>query len=510
MMARIIVCLAFLAGDIGTAAQSQQPQAGKAAARPNIVTATTVIAIGQWMHSVEDHHPGEADASVDSVLAMSPDARREFRKGLGLFLCGLTGVGPVVMSDAEYRVAEMGADTGNYFGANAFLDRAAVLHADAALATTGGPDTRALVFHYLAPRQPSSDATRDDHNPSASTPIAVTPDDVINPRRYPTPGPTASTGASTKPSELLAQATRNVTKAQGALFPTTQSVNTSDAEYGSVIDNNWNWTFARSLLDLVQPTAADDPFVATWYHATTAFMLAQGALGEARNQVEHAALVLPDDARVLFDRACVSEEMGLPLAQALLSDDDQLALRLKKAGTPMKNPLRVSPLAALAGIPLAEVANDEAESLFRRALEVDPTLVEARVRLARLIEARKGDAEADALLTTALEISRDPLVTFHAHLFAARADHALGKNDLAATHIRAALALFPNAQSALMAQSQLALFTADPTGALTPIRLLASMPADTDQRSDPWWLYHLGPGREADSLLAEMWAKVKR
>jgi hypothetical protein len=303
-------------------------------------------------------------------------------------------------------------------------------------------------------------------------------------------------GASGKPTDAVS-----------ALFPTTQSALNTDAEYGSVTTNNWNWTFARSLLDLVQPNPSNDPFVGTWYHTTTAFMMGQGAFGEALGQLARGAALLPDDARVLFDHACFFEEAGLPREQALLTDDDLLAMRLARSGSRIRNPPTVSPMAAFVGLRPVEEVNAEAERLFRRAIEMDPTMVEARVRLARLLEIRKRYAEADALLTTALETSRDPWVTFHAHLFAARADHALGKNDLAAAHIRAALALFPNAQSALMAQSELALFTADPTSALTPIRLLASMPADTDQRSDPWWLYPVGAGRNAQRLLAEMWGR---
>jgi hypothetical protein len=486
--ARLIVAsgIALAAGASGTEAHSQQPKAAATMLRTNGVTATTVLAIEHWIDAVENHTPGAPDAAVANVWAMSPDARKELGKGLKLFLAGLSGKGVTTASDAEKRVATLGADKKRDPGATAFLDRAAVLHADAAM------------FGRLVPVPPASASVNANQNSAVAGSVAIAPRSATSGLDRPAAVPPSSGRLSSKPTDPVS-----------ALFPVTQSVITNDAEYGSVTENNWNWTFARSLLDLVQLKPSDDPFVATWYHATTAYLQGQSAFGEAGGQLARAAVVLPDDARILFDRGCFTEEMGLPQAQALLTDDDLLALRLKKSGTPMRNPPKVSAMAELAGIPPAEVANSEAEGLFRRVLELNPTFVEARVRLARLLEIRKRYAEADALLTTAIETSRDPWVTFHAHLFAARADHALGKNDLAATHIRAALALFPNAQSALMAQSQLALLTANPTSALTPIRLLASMPTDTGQRSDPWWLYPIGAGRDTHALLADMWANVK-
>lgn len=75
-----------------------------------------------------------------------------------------------------------------------------------------------------------------------------------------------------------------------------------------------------------------------------------------------------------------------------------------------------------------------------------------------------------------------------------------------AEHYRNALRIFPDAQSALLASSQLALAGADVAGALAPIERLG--PRSAEFTADPWWRYHLGPGRDADELLRALWASV--
>jgi tetratricopeptide (TPR) repeat protein len=276
-----------------------------------------------------------------------------------------------------------------------------------------------------------------------------------------------------------------------------------DGEIHGEVFAEWNWPFARSLLDLLIPKPADDPFVATWYHATTAFMLQKGLYGEVSTHLERAAAVLPDDPRVLYDRASYSEIQGLPISQVLLSESDLIALRAQRRGqrsairTPTDKPLAL-------GIPPPEVANGEAERLFRRALRADPSLVEARVRLARLLGERNQHDEAAAELSTALAAKPEGIVSFYAHLFAGRAVQALGRIEDASAHYRDAARLFPGAQSARLAQSQAALLAADVPASLEAVQHLDK----SSSARDPWWQYHLAAGRDADDLLRAMWAAV--
>jgi len=275
---------------------------------------------------------------------------------------------------------------------------------------------------------------------------------------------------------------------------------------GSVLAD-WNWPFATSVLDLLTEAPDRVPFLAAWYHATLAFMLGNGWYGEMTPHLERAAVVLPDEPRILFDRACYAEVLGLQKSQVLLSDADILVREGERSGRRLPEQRgRTSPQR---GIPLAHVTNAEAERLLRRALHTDPGFAEARVRLARLLEVRNRHEEAAAELSTALGGQPSGPVAFYAHLFAGRAAQALGRIEDAAAHYRAAAMLFPGAQSALVAQSHAALLASDVPGAIEPLRQLSddrTQPAP----ADPWWDYALGAGRDAQTLLRQFWAAVPR
>ena len=236
-------------------------------------------------------------------------------------------------------------------------------------------------------------------------------------------------------------------------------------------------------------------------------MLKTGLYGEVATHLERAAVVLPDESRILFDRASYAEIQGLPVTQVLLSDDDLATLRARREGR--RPPIgMVSQGSSQLGIPLPDVANGEAERLFRRVLRADPSFVEARVRLARLLDVRKRHDEAAAELSTALAAKPAAFVAFYAHMFAGRTARALGKPEEALAHYQAAATLFPGAQSALLAQSQAGLLAADVAATLDPIAHLGR--STSSPARDPWWHYHLAAGRDVDVLLREMWAAVQR
>jgi len=228
---------------------------------------------------------------------------------------------------------------------------------------------------------------------------------------------------------------------------------------------SWNWPFARSLLDVSltrnpnrsaarrDTTRPVPPFLLQWYHATTTYMLLNGMYGDLTPHLQHAADLFPDDARILYDRACYAELWGLPMHQALRSERDLAAERLRERQG-QDPPTWTTPGADRSfQIPPAEKTNTEAERLFRLSVSANPSLIEARVRLARLLEIRGRFDKAAAQLKPALDATPQGVVAFYARLFAGRAAQALGKLDEAAEHYRAALALFPDAQSALLASS---------------------------------------------------------
>jgi tetratricopeptide (TPR) repeat protein len=419
---------------------------GTIASGPDQITGATAMAVRSWVAAVRSHAPGRRDAAAGQISALTFDQRVELNPGVLLFLNALQGQRVVTNSVPQKDIFETARQTRLNPGVDVFLKRAAVLHGDAAL------------LNELDERGPADPAG-------------------------------APSGTSESP--LLTRHNLFLDK---------------DGEIKGEVLADWNWPFARSLLDLLSPRPADDPFVGTWYHATTAFMLKKGLYGEAVTHLARAAEVLGDDALALFDRACYSEIQGLPVTQVLLSEADLITLRAQRQGrrSSIRTPTDDRPFQL--GIPAPEAANDEAERLFRRALRVDPQFVEARVRLARLLEERSRYQEAAAELSTVFAAKPTGPVAFYAHLFAGRAAQGLGRIDEAAGHYREASALFPGAQSARLALSQAALLGADVPATLEPIEHLDK----SSSAHDPWWQYHLAAGRDADDILRDMWSKVAK
>jgi tetratricopeptide (TPR) repeat protein len=418
---------------------------GPAAARSDDITPAAVAAVERWVSAVRNHRPGLRDPEVEMVSVLTFDQRTELSVGMGFFLSFLQGKPLVIKTPAENQLARMAGATRQVPGAAAFLKRAAVLHADAAFKRHG---------EGVKPAEPARKAAAAPEGPAAA---------------------------------LLSH---------GSLY-----VN-RDGEVLGETPADWNWPFARSLLDLILASHPDDPFVAAWYHTTSAFMFQRGLYGEAVTHLRRAAAVLPDDARILFDRASYAEIQGLPRTQVLLSDQDVALRNAHKASSDLiRTPADPTPTL---GIPAADETNGEAERLFRLALRADPSFVEARVRLGRLLGLRKRHDAAATELAAALAANPTGPVLFYAHLFAGRTAQAQGKIADAAGHYQAAQALFPGAQSAGLARSQAALLESDVAGALASIQ-----PIDKSSTArDPWWFYHLAAGRDADALLREMWRQV--
>jgi len=139
-------------------------------------------------------------------------------------------------------------------------------------------------------------------------------------------------------------------------------------------------------------------------------------------------------------------------------------------------------------------------------LRIDPHFGEARVRLARLLDLRGRRDEAARELDTALAGPLDRSALFYAHLFAGRIALDRGNATDALAHFTEASKLFPDAQSALIAASHAAVLASDVPAAQSFAQRLKPLPGDA--RQDPWWTYRIGAGRDADALIAIVWARA--
>ena len=94
---------------------------------------------------------------------------------------------------------------------------------------------------------------------------------------------------------------------------------------------------------------------------------------------------------------------------------------------------------------------------LRRAMTLDPTLHEARIRLAHVLSRLGDDREAVEVVRPALEAPLAPFSEFYAALILGRSEEQLGRFDEAGVAYARAAARFPGAQSAEIGRSRVAL-----------------------------------------------------
>jgi len=290
-------------------------------------------------------------------------------------------------------------------------------------------------------------------------------------------------------------------------------VESRDGSVDRVVTANGHWPFARGLLDLLsRPRVDDDPFAATWYHATAAYLMRVQQFGEVSAHLGRAARLFPLDARVHFDLGAHSEMLALPRSRLVLDDARTQQTLGSTSGQRLIADPRLLQSAGLhvtrpGSVPTREAANAEAELRYRRALELDKAQVEARIRLGRLLTLRGRYDDALKELDAAMAVKPAPALLFYANLFAGRAARGAGQSERAGGYFTSALALYPDAQSALLGASQVALVRADLRAALARVERLET--AMQTRPYDPWWDYHLGAGRQHDALLRAMWAAIQ-
>jgi tetratricopeptide (TPR) repeat protein len=382
-----------------------------------------VLALREWIEAVMRHVPGAGDRWADAIARLRYADRLRLNDAMTPFLRearqSKRGQPMTPRNEIGAAAARAAREIGQRPGWPAFLKKASVLHADAAI----------LLFRVGG----ITDATR-----PPTPPVRFSSNTGRLPVAPPPPLLTNSTWISSQDGQVLGQ-----------------------------WQADWNWPFGRSLVDLVRdlsssPEDADAAaFAGDWYHATSAFMLGNRLYAEATGHLERAVTILPGDARLLFDRACYAELRGLPMQQ-ILREETRPGQRVD--------------------LPDRKTTNADAARWLRAALDIDPDFAEARVRLGRLLGVDGQHEAALAEISRALETKPPEIVTYYAHLFAGRSAQALGRIADARRHYAAASEGFIQAQSALLAQSQAALLAGDMPAALEFVRPLEGQTevADTD------------------------------
>ncbi len=134
-----------------------------------------------------------------------------------------------------------------------------------------------------------------------------------------------------------------------------------------------------------------------------------------------------------------------------------------------------------------------AEKLFRRAIELDPGLEEAHLRLGRVLLQRSHEHEAAAELRWVVENSTDSRLLALAHLFRGQLQEDGGRLQEAVIAFRAALWADSESQAARLALSHVLHRLGEPAAAAEAARAVLER---TLVGLDCWMAYHYGfPGR---------------
>ncbi len=254
---------------------------------------------------------------------------------------------------------------------------------------------------------------------------------------------------------------------------------------------NLHWELAMDVLDSLPAQPARDPIVGQWYRAIGAFFARERRFADALVHFDRARGLVPDHPGVLYGEACLQETLGAPRIQNYV--------RI----TTLPNGLFIQ------GVSSPQTHYRRAESLLRKALAADPRLVEASLRLGRVLTELERSEEALPHLRMAIETATDSALAYYAHLFMGEAMHALGKRDDARRHYENAIAVFPDSQAARLALGFVLRSEGDREAARTAIAP-ALEPSPRSKDDDPWWDYYDGEARHVERLLDELRAPYTR
>ena len=248
---------------------------------------------------------------------------------------------------------------------------------------------------------------------------------------------------------------------------------------------NLHWELAMDVLDSLPAKPVRDPIIGNWYRAIGAHFARERRFADAMVHFDRARALVPDHPGVLYGEACLQETLGAPRIQ---------------------NYVRVTTLPNglfILGVSSPQTHYRRAESLLRKALAADPELVEASLRLGRVLTQLQRYDEALPHLRKAIASATDPAITYYAHLFMGDATQALGQSDEARRQYENAIAIFPDSQAARLALG----FVLRSLGDRAAARAAIDPALDTSPREptdDPWWDYYDGDAGQLERLLEEL------
>jgi tetratricopeptide (TPR) repeat protein len=278
--------------------------------------------------------------------------------------------------------------------------------------------------------------------------------------------------------------------------PGSQSIRViiADGQQTALTQSGLHWEIGRRLLDqvspagFIKPAPERDAMVRLWYVATASWMQREGH--HENTHLDRARALFPNDADLLFLTGAQHETYAGPPIQ-----------------TAVRSAVMPTGVQIAVGSERAELR--DAERYLRRALDVNPEFVEARLRLGHVLALTDRDAEAARELERALASSDEPVLAYFGALFLGAVEETRGHVEAAKALNERAAALYPRAQSPRLALSELARRAGSRDEALGEIAHVFALGRDAGNESDPWWTYDTAPGRHADALLERLRAPFR-
>jgi tetratricopeptide (TPR) repeat protein len=286
-----------------------------------------------------------------------------------------------------------------------------------------------------------------------------------------------------------------------------------DPKDRGAVERGYQWQVARVLAGALAADARGSATARLWYRATGALMQQQqwGDFATLRPHLEAGLDRFPDDADLLLlvgtlhlAFADVRVQRYLDASSAHVRrrlDDDNPASQALRARTQVSNRI---------GVEGGQNELDRSERALRLALQRDPRLLAARVRLAHVLSRRSRPQEAVDLLTLG-PATLTPRLEYYAAMILGRSQAQLDRPRETLAAFERAAALLPGAQSARIALSRQALVDGHPIDGLESMLDAIGPEALTRGRAagDPWFAYFRFHEPDAKTLLTTFRETVK-
>ncbi len=243
-----------------------------------------------------------------------------------------------------------------------------------------------------------------------------------------------------------------------------------------------HFSMAGRLVDELRKRAPKDPVVRVWFVTAGAILLSEREVSIVADLLKRGLTWFPADPQLLLFAGAAYEWR----ASFRVQDAEDLGLVRTRIGGRAENLAR-------------------AEAFYRSAFNQDRTLIEAQVRLGRILGLCGRHTEAVLELEAArASLSRDPsasrAVQFYSSLFLGDELAAIGRNQLARSSYQSALAIFPGADSAHLALSNLEHSVGARDAALAVVVDMVRQRSTSPL--DPWRdYYRAGEARDVNTLL---------